>query len=262
MDYDKNRFIDNVYFLAREKHIKIKDLESSCGVSTGYFSRLRQGAKNISPGAELLLAVADRFSVSVDSLLSFDFSNATGSELEVFRYVEKLVRETETRKLAWQEDPGGYLDTQVFNTDGSLLHPLFINVIDENGMTRRSPDGTPIFYYHTMFHSNLFDLVPVKTYGCVFPGGRTLYLVRVWNTGDDPFSPGDWTELELVMTGPGICDPVPLCHTSHERAGRLDGLMNRLFAAVEDISVLPPLTPEAREIIRDYLQEGDGSHQE
>ena len=111
--------------------------------------------------------------------------------------------------------------------------------------------------YHTMFHAGLWKLVPVKTYGTGFAGHRTLYLVRVWNTGDDLSSPEDWTELELVMTGPDICDPIPLCHTNHEKPGRLDAAMQRLFDAVEDAAALPALTPEARDIINEYLDEGE-----
>ena len=82
-----------------------------------------------------------------------------------------------------------------------------------------------------------------------------LYLVQVWNTGDNPSSPGDWTELELVMTGRGLEGPVPLGHTNHEKASRLDAAMNQLFAVVEDAAVLPQLTPDARAIIDEYLTE-------
>ena len=70
MEYYKNVFVDNVYALAKARGMKIKDLESGCGVSLGYFARLRQGEKNIAPGADLLMAVADRLSVSVDALLT------------------------------------------------------------------------------------------------------------------------------------------------------------------------------------------------
>ena len=248
MEYSKALLIGNVYALAKDRKLKIKDLESGCGVSVGYFSRLRQGESNVAPGADFLLALADQLSVSVDALLTFDFSRATDSEADVLRFLEKLLRETQARKRNWQEDFGGYLDTVPVNPDGTTPHPLFSVLQDQ--------EGTPAVRYHTMFHAGLWGLVPVKTYGTGFSGSRTLYLVQVWNTGDDPASPGDWTELELVMTGPGIYDPVPLCHTSHERSGRLDTAMRRLFDAVEDAAVLPALTPEAREFISEYLDEG------
>ena len=49
MIYDKNIFVNNVYMLAKQHDLKIKDLETGCGVSVGYLSRLRQGEKNSVP---------------------------------------------------------------------------------------------------------------------------------------------------------------------------------------------------------------------
>lgn len=247
IQYDKKLFIDNVYFLTKEKDLKIGEIEAACGVSSGYLSRLRLGEKNVAPGADFLLAISAQLSVSVDALLSYDFTNATESEAAVLRYLDKLIRETETRKLPWQEDAGGYVDTIPVNPDGRTPHPLYLTIPLDGA------ESEP--FYHSKYHPALFDLVPVKCYGCVFPGERVLYLVQVWNTGDNPSSPGDWTELELVMTGRGLDGPVPLSHTNHEKTSRLDSAMNKLFAAVEDAAVLPQLTPNARAIIDDYLNE-------
>ena len=249
MGYDKQLFVENVYELAKLRGMKIKDLETGCGVSVGYISRLRQGEKNVAPGADFLLAVAKRLSVSVDALLTCDFVHATGSEVDTMHYLDKLLRETQARKLSWQEDLGGYLDTIPVNSDGSTPHPLYVSTA---GISEK-----PVINYHSMFHAGLFDLVPVKVYGCVFPGNRTLYLVQVWNTGDNPASPGEWEELELVMTGRDILDPVPLAHTNHDQPARLDPLMDLLFDAVQDAAAMPELTPEARTIIREYLEKED-----
>ena len=83
--------------LAKQHDPKIKDLETGCGVSVGYLSRLRQGEKNIAPGADFLLAVSERLSVSVDMLLSSEISEATESENEMLQYIDKLTRETCSR---------------------------------------------------------------------------------------------------------------------------------------------------------------------
>ena len=70
IQYDKKLFIDNVYFLAKEKDLKIGEIEAACGVSSGYLSRLRQGEKNVAPGADFLLSISAQLSASVDALLS------------------------------------------------------------------------------------------------------------------------------------------------------------------------------------------------
>ena len=76
---------------------------------------------------------------------------------------------------------------------------------------------------------------------------------------DDPVHPESGFELELVMTGHDITDPVPLCHTRCDAGSRLDADMNRLLDAVEDSVILPHLTPEAERMIRDYLADSEGS---
>ena len=237
MTYDKNRFINNVRFLAEKRNLKMKDLETAGGVAIGYFSRLKQGEKNVAPGAELLIAVAEKLSVTVDALLTYDFSQISETEAEVMQYLDKLITETKSRKLAWQEDPAGYLDTTLVNPDGTVPHPLFTN----------NP-RTGAISYHSMFHadSETLGLAPRKTYGCIFPGERTLYLVRVGNE--------KWNELELVMTGKGIPDPIPLAHTNHEKDTKLDAPMSFLYRAVTEAAALPTLTPEAKDIIKDYLR--------
>ncbi len=247
MKYDKKLFIANVYYLAKLRGVKIRDLESGCGVSVGYLARLRQEKKNTAPGADFLLAAATALSVSLDALLTFDFSAASESETILHDYLEKLIRETESHQLVWEEDAGGYLESLPIKPDGSTLHPLFLTISDDTGR-----ESLP--FYNSHFR-NIQSLVPVNTYGCVFPGGKTLYLVKVWNTGDDPSSPGDWTELELLMTGPGRYDSMPFCHTDHEKQTRLEPDLKRLFSVVSDAVALPHLSQEARSYIDSYLKD-------
>ena len=243
MRYDKNLFISNVYYLAKNQGLKIGQLESICGVSTGYFARLRQGGKNIAPGADFLLEISRQLSVSVDALLTFDFSGKSDSDIDLLQYIDKLTRETLNRTLAWQEDPFGYSESTPVRSDGTTMHPLF--------STTPSSQGESAPYYNSKFHPWRSDLVPVKTYGCVLREGRTLYLVKIRSS--DPEEAEGWQELELVMTGSGLSSPVPLEHTSHEKASSLDAPLYRLFDAVEDLIAHPQLTPEAKAMIREYL---------
>ena len=91
-----------------------------------------------------------------------------------------------------------YPEALPVNQDGTTPHPLYRSVYDAEG----NPRG--IIHYYSVFHPLQGNLLPQKTYGCIFPGNRTLYLVRVVNAGRFPEDPEEWTELELVMTGAGI----------------------------------------------------------
>lgn len=249
MLYDKTRFINNVYILAKQQKIKIGELEAGCGVSVGYFPRLRQGSENASPSADLLLNLAQKLSVSVNALLSFDFTQPTESERKLLNYLEKLRFETETRKLSWQEDA---LDAS--------SHPLLTageSLLSEEEMAE---DGLPgsvslsLVHYRSVFRPDLEDLVPAAVYRCFFPGKRVLYLAVVSQTGQYVSSLAQRLDLELVMTDPRVPDPLPLARLDHETPGCLDKPLADLLSAVKKVIALPALRPEAEAIVDDYLK--------
>lgn len=237
MVYDKTLFIDNVYYLAKDRRIRIGELESRCHVSAGYFSRLRQMEKNIAPGVDFLMALADALNVSMDSLLTFDYTGATETEQNLHLYMEKLIRETKARKLIWQEDVLAYPDTMPLNPDGSSMHSLYR---DES--------------YFSPFHPEMTGLILTKAYFCSILGDRSLYLVQVCGPGSAPSHPEEWTELELIMLE-ALKDPLPFCHTNHSKPSRLDADLNRLFALMEDSASLPNLSSRALQVIHAYLNE-------
>ena len=247
MDYDKLRFIDNVYALAPKRGLKIKEVEDACGVSIGYFARLRLGKKGTAPGADFLLKVADKLSVSVDSLLCYDFSSGSDSEQLLLNYIEKLIDKTQNGSMFWQEDPVVASDSILYKLDGIPTHPLFNAVQLENGKNAA--------FYNSPFHPFSTDLVPLIAYGCPFPDDRTLYLVQVTNRTDDSSDAlCDWIELELVMAGEDLASPIPLCHIDHNKPAYLDNLMFRLLSTIEDKINIPLLTPEALDVINDFLK--------
>ena len=260
MNYEKNRFINNVYALAKKNKLKIGVLESSCGVSVGYFARLRQGGENAAPNAELLTAFADRLSVSLDALLYFDFTQLTESEQKLLNYLEKLRFETDKRKLAWRRDPAGCGRPVPLNPDGTSAHPLFINKEGFFSAEEIAEDDLPESVtlsetvYRSVFRPDLDSLVPLEIYRCAFPGKKVLYLVAIADPGPVVPGPAKWTELELVMTVPGHSEPLPFAHTDHENPGCLDKALVSLFNAVKYVIDLPALVPEAEAIIDDYLK--------
>ena len=247
MEYDKLRFIDNVYALAPKKGLKIKEIEAACSVSIGYFARLRLGKKGTAPGADFLLKVADKLSVSVDSLLCYDFSSGSDSEQLLLIYIEKLIDKTQNGLMFWQEDPVVEPDSVLNKLGGIPTHPLYIAVQLEN--------GKGVSFYDSPFHPFSTDMVPLKAYGCPFPNDRTLYLVQVTKRADDSSDDlCDWTELELVMAGDELTSPIPLCHTDHNKPAYLDNLMYQLLSIIEDKINIPLLTPEALDVINAFLK--------
>lgn len=260
MVYDKNRFINNVYELAKQQKLKIGELETACGVSVGYFARLRQGDKNAAPGVDLLIKLANRLSVSVDSLLFFDFTQATGSDQKLQSYMDKLIRETETHQLVWQRDLSGNGYPLPMNPNGTSAHPLFaskeISLSDDEEKAENDlPDHArfSLVVYHSVFRPDQDDLSALEIYRCSFPHKRTLYLSVVVKPDPVVSAPARWTELELLMTEEGLASPVPFAHTDHEQPGCLDKTLIRLLDTVKGALTAPKLSPKACEMIDDYL---------
>ena len=52
--FDKKRCIENIYTIAKEKNIKIGDLEEKAGVSKGYLSRINKEDSSSVPGVDLI----------------------------------------------------------------------------------------------------------------------------------------------------------------------------------------------------------------
>ena len=248
MKFDRLRFVANVREAAKRQHLDMDELEQESGVETGYFARLQRGEEKAAPEVDLLLKISDLLGVPLDVLLKQDLDIASEPECTLYLYLHKLIQETMTHKLVWREDTSAYLDSLFLKTDGTPIHPLF--------STEKSEDDSESEPYYISYFRPHSGLIPVDSYACVFPDHRTLYLVRVWNTGDDPLSPGDWTELELQMTGPQRWDTVPLCHSDHTRPSLLNTMLESLFSVVEEALTQPYLSEEARAIINAYLADG------
>ena len=260
MNYKKDRFINNVYVLAKRQKMKIGELESACGVSVGYFSRLRQAGKEAAPAANLLMTFASRLSVSMDALLSFDFTQATESEQKLLNYLEKLRFETETRKLAWQRDLAGAGKPVPVNPDGTPAHPLFVRKEGLLSAEEMEEDGLPVNFslsesvYRSVFRPDLENLIPVAVFRCYFPGKRILFLSAVAERNPAVPASAQQADLELVMIDPKHPEPIPLARMDHNNPGFLDRPLASLFEAVNKVIDFPALRPDAEAIIDDYLK--------
>ena len=69
MAFDKRRFLDNVYYLAKQRDIKIGVLEANANLSTGYLARLNKDDNKSVPSIEVLVSFAEMLDVSMDSCL-------------------------------------------------------------------------------------------------------------------------------------------------------------------------------------------------
>ena len=123
-NFDKSLLGKNIRFLANKNGIKVGDIENEANVSTGYLSRLaNEDNKNSFPIMDLLFLISKKFDVSINTLLSVDFSSLTPNEILLSQFFDKLNKDTENNKIIWELDSKEKLEA--FNSKkskaGSML---------------------------------------------------------------------------------------------------------------------------------------------
>ncbi len=99
--YDKTRCVNNIYTIAKEKGVKIGDLEENSGVSKGYLSRVAKPDYQGSPPIEMLDSIAHQLGVGIDFLVNFDPEKLSENEQFVMKFIDKLSTLTGAEKMEW-----------------------------------------------------------------------------------------------------------------------------------------------------------------
>lgn len=115
--FNKNRIIENIYFLAKEKGLKMGDIEKNAGVSPGYLSRINKSDSTSIPGIDLMYYIAQQLGVSVDTLLEAHYEQLTKADKYALDFIQKVIDDTREEKLDWEQ-----LSTSQMQTDIELVH--------------------------------------------------------------------------------------------------------------------------------------------
>lgn len=67
MTYNNDVFVNNIYAIRTEKHLKMSEIEKAVGVSVGYFARLKNEGKT--PTATTFFAVCNFLGVTGEEIL-------------------------------------------------------------------------------------------------------------------------------------------------------------------------------------------------
>lgn len=137
---DKNLLLQNIKYLANKDGDKTGEVEKAAGVSQGYLSRIAKMDENPNmPLMDLLLWAADKYKVSVDSLLNVDLQSMTPNEHYLRRLFEKLASDTIAGVLSWTSETKNMLE----NYHGQFGHPL----MEYEGTS----NGEDFFYYKSLY---------------------------------------------------------------------------------------------------------------
>ena len=168
--FDKKRCIENIYALAKEKNIMIRELEEAGGVSIGYLSRIKKDAVG-TISVELLDSIADQLGVSLDYLVNCSKDEMSPNEQIVYGFLEKLLRMTVSGKLEWFSETVEMLNRQ----DASGIKNPFMNAYEKYSEEKNSW-VTALLYYKSSLYNEGSVMICGNSWHAVLPNGGSVYL--------------------------------------------------------------------------------------
>lgn len=158
-NFNKQLFIANVRYLAKQRKIKLGDIERASGTCVGYISRLDKLGNPNNPGIEYVATAAGMLGETIDDLMSRDFRNYEKPS-------DAVIRQKDT--------PSSVGDKPL--TIGQLLYVIDrngerndrIEIMDENGEVE------------SWFHSNsiVLDMIGDLPIDSLMAAGENTF--RIW----------------------------------------------------------------------------------
>lgn len=223
-ELNREQLLKNISNLAKRKGIKIGELEAEVGVSTGYFSRLKRDEGKALPGIAVLYNVAACLGVTVDDLISLDFSSLTATQSYLLAVVEKMIKDTELDKVWWEIETPNQLG------EGNLYPAEYDNPLMSYGeYLRRDEAGDVVTVRGTYFDSHTYGN-ETKLVGPCFSlrlkNGVKCYLMCVADAGNiaseelnvkelwlyDPQSGRQYVGFNVLDSAPLSRPIANLCH--------------------------------------------------
>lgn len=240
MKFEKILCLNNIRHLAKAKNINIGELESAAGVSTGYLSRLSKEDSKATPSIEVLAIMASKLGVSIDGLISCDYSGLSSTEKYVMNFIETVIRRTNEGRMNWEKESMAALSSIVQYTDDSTSHPLFKVKFDK-------------VVYNSYFASREGTKPNGEFYKAPLSNENTLYVTKV----SYPNTSGEDVEVYIVSEDSYRHQWIvePLCATNPLEPTFFDELLARLYGTTQDSCRNVKVNANVRRVIDDFLDD-------
>ena len=244
--FDKKRCLSNVYFLTKQKGLRLGDVETGAGVSPGYFSRLNKGDSSTNPSIEVLVSVADTLGITLDALCGFDFSSMTESERFVASFLDKLIEKSRTGEAIWIRETVAEMSNIDIDEQCESTHPMF------TAIQETSDDGYHsywrIAYMSPFFRGEEYRLVG-DGFKLPMSNDNTLYLYPVMSTEEqEPPTP---REYDLCMVKSFHVDPI--CRSSLYGSNTFKEILPKLYEAAGESNRHIGLNEDTRRAINYFM---------
>lgn len=246
--FNKQILFDNIAYLLKEQGLKIRELETAAGVSTGYISRAGKDG-GPTPGIEFIANAAHKLGVSIDTLISVRLSDLTATERYILAFLQKLERDTNADKLSWERESAESLRNVSTDQNGFADNPLFdfrifseqtgwesVEELRETRMISRS------FDVHTYAADDCYNLR--------LKNGARLYLMSICRAGAQSNDERN-SAIEVWMVG-ARSETQYLCSNN---SMPFDLIVDSLYTSVKENSKHPKVKDEIKQAIDAFMKD-------
>jgi len=238
-DFDNRFLVGNINYLARSNDLRIGDVEKILGLSAGYISRTAKenSAKKLSIDA--VWKIARLFKVSIKNLIETDLRVPEHSTDMIKQFLTKLYRMTVENKVNWISQ-GGY---------GRELNKRY----EEMGLVDEQEDCS--YYHSNILNSEIKWKLSSDIYEYpLFDGNKNLAIVTVSHPENEEHKIYDfilvWKEGEKNKWARMFC-------TSQDAFSHTEDYAAELVDTIEQQEFEPSISPEHRNLIANFLREGN-----
>lgn len=275
LNFDRQKLMDNINLLIQQSGMKIGDVESKVGISTGYISRLAKKETESAPGVDIIWKLAEVLNVSVDFLINGNFQHATDNLKYMSKFVKKLIRITDEVKLEWTPLPQAFFNS-VLNGEEDFFLVLGRGEESDGRMDVSAVQGDEVLFNSKRRLVSLFlPDAPVRIAGTAFKTkinhGTELYMIP-WkiDSGEDQERMYYELYFRKWVVGPeyegGYGPPsdqdyvqttIPVCSTLRG-ADEMRAELRELYRCLKMHEADLPIQEDARAEIEQFMGEGDG----
>ncbi len=243
--FDKPGCIETIYYLAKEKGLKIGDLEEKAGVSKGYLSRINKEGNTSIPSIELLCSIAEQLGVSVDYLVNYRAFEPTEGEAFLMKFLDKVLHRTVCGKLEWQCEN----ESVVHEDSASPVDNPLVSIVD--GYSAEFD----VLYKTHQFNSRFGNAVLIgNTYHTDMPGsGAKIYIMKVHylEKTEDGSTGHTFPMYEIYLVGKEI---IPLCSSYYVRTGiPLMDKITELYKTIETSTSRIGITNDSKKLMEYFM---------
>lgn len=246
--YDRVRLINNIQRMAKEKDVKIGDMEEKAGVSTGLISRLKKDDTKGNFTVDLLSSVAKQLECTLDYLVYSGEEELSENEKLMLKFIDKLVRDTDQYTLEWT-----MMAPMIMDRTFLFQHPLF-RAVDDSG---EDPDGNFHYFKSMVYDSRFLENGSASINGNCFHvllddfTRTSLYVMNVTHSIPGKFfDKEDIIEMYFIDNGGNVKPLACSKLVCKDVSGKMQDLYDSIVNARSHLTV----DSRARSIIDSYLK--------